>query len=192
MLRTIQDYQALKSNIDFVYEEDADSHSYHVATLSKAFGAYLKLSQKDLHRLYIGGRMHDLGKVYFDEALLAGSVVLSQTQKEMIYHHPLRGFLLAHHSIHDEKILEMILYHHERIDGKGYPYGLRGQDIPYLVKILAICDAFNAMISNRGYKISLTKEEAMIELDIHKGSQFDFQLLETFLLFISQEDESLV
>lgn len=192
MLRTNEDYQALYSNIQYMHEEDVDSHSYHVATLSKEFGTFLNLDNKDIHRLYIGGYLHDLGKTFFDQALIAGATMLSQEQIEMIYYHPYRGFMLAHNGISDEKILEMILYHHERIDGKGYPYGLRGQDIPYLVKILAICDAFDAMISNRGYKTQLSIEEAKIELDINKGSQFDFQLVESFLLFVLQKDESLI
>lgn len=192
MLRTNEDYQALISNIDFIYQKDADSHSYDVAVLAKQFGAFLHLNSKDLHRLYIGGLLHDLGKAFFDESLSTGAKDLTEKQKDMIYYHPLRGFMLAFKSIHDERILEMIAFHHERIDGKGYPYGLKGQDIPYLVKIISICDAFDAMTSKRGYKTQLTIEEAKVELDINKGNQFDFQLVEAFLLFFTQKEESIV
>lgn len=192
MLRTNEDYQALHSNIHYIHDEDIDGHSYHVATLCKEFGLFLNLNSKDVHRLFIGGYLHDLGKSYFDQSLFSGVTTLSQVQREMIHYHPFRGFMLARNAVDDEKILEIILYHHERVDGHGYPYGLRGYDIPYLAKIVMICDAFDAMISNRGYKTQLSIEEAKIELDINKGSQFDFQLVESFLQFILQKGESFI
>lgn len=191
MLRTSEDYQALSSNIEFMYQKDADSHSHDMAVLSKEFGTFLNLPKNDIHRLYIGGLLHDLGKAFFDEELINGVTKLNQKQKDMIYYHPLRGFMLAFKSVHDERILEIIAFHHERIDGKGYPHGLKGKEIPYLVKIASICDAFDAMISKRGYKTQLTIEEAKIELDINKGNQFDFQLVEDFLLFMKQREESI-
>jgi HD-GYP domain-containing protein (c-di-GMP phosphodiesterase class II) len=88
--------------------------------------------------------------------------------------------------IKDQKIREIILYHHERIDGQGYPFQLTGDQIPYLVKIITLCDAYDAMTENRSYKPSLSIDQALEEIRQCSGTQFDQSLAKKFTQYIKE------
>ena len=88
-------------------------------------------------------------------------------------------------------VLPTILYHHERYDGKGYPNGLKGEEIPYLARILSIVDAYNAMISARAYRPKLTKQQAIEELQRNAGTQFDPDITAAFITFLMGEGSGL-
>lgn len=99
----------------------------------------------------------------------------------MIKKHPVMGEKIIEPLNLLKEAREMIKYHHERYDGNGYPEGLRGEKIPFLARILAVADAFDAMTSTRPYRKSLSEENALRELEAHKGTQFDPQIVEAFI-----------
>ena len=166
------------------------SHSYNVSQMANSFGAYLGLCNKDINKLIIGGLLHDIGKVSYDDDLLSGIETLDEEKRGVIHNHTIVGLSIVNHHIVDKEIREIILYHHERVDGKGYPFGLIGNEIPKLVKIISIVDAYDAMTSSRGYNEKLTKEQAIQEIIHCAGSQFDEDLAHSFIGYLNKNQPS--
>lgn len=157
-------------------------HSTRVANYAKLIGPTLNLSIFDQNMLYIGALLHDIGKVTIPETILKKSSKLTTNEYEIIKTHPQAGIEVLE-SVFPETPLEikdMILHHHERIDGKGYPYNLKGNEIPYLARILSVIDSYDAMTSNRCYQQRLTIGHAMNELIKGKNTQFDAEIVEIF------------
>jgi putative nucleotidyltransferase with HDIG domain len=164
-----------------------DNHSYRVSRIAKEFGHYLGLSSYDIHRLMIGGFLHDVGKTSFGHDLFYGHSLLTSNDSKMIENHTIQGLVIIGDEITDIKIREIILYHHERIDGTGYPFQLIGDEIPFLVKIISLCDAYDAMTENRSYKPTLTINQAVEEINQCAGTQFDPCLAKKFIRFIKEK-----
>ena len=160
------------------------THSSRVSHLAYEFGNHLGLSTQDKKRLFIGGFLHDIGKNTFDKDLLESENPLTKDRRDKIYNHTLIGYSLINDGIQDQTIKEIVLFHHERVDGTGYPYQLYGYEIPYLAKIISICDAYDAMVSGRSYKEAITPEEAIDELIHNAGTQFDYVLVSKFIDFM--------
>jgi|GEM_PF-6761081 len=164
-------------------------HAYHVSELAKEFGQYLGLCHRSINRLIIGGFLHDIGKSSFNPDLLSCENELSQDEILEIKQHPMVGLVMVSPYIIDIKIREIILFHHERVDGLGYPMQLKGDEIPYLAKIISIVDAFDAMTSPRPYQVQKTYEESLEEIKRHAGTQFDCHLAHEFIRFIHNKVE---
>jgi HD-GYP domain-containing protein (c-di-GMP phosphodiesterase class II) len=163
-----------------------DNHPFRVSQLAKGFGLYLGLSSYDINRLMIGGFLHDVGKTTFGHDLFYGNSPLTHEEKYIIENHTIQGLVIIGDEIKDKKIREIILYHHERIDGQGYPFQLTGDQIPYLVKIITLCDAYDAMTENRSYKPSLSIDQALKEIRQCSGTQFDQSLAKKFTQYIKE------
>jgi putative nucleotidyltransferase with HDIG domain len=148
-------------------------HSERVANLSVAVGARMELSAEDLETLRLGALLHDIGKIGVSDAVLRKPGSLSPEESEQIRRHPILGarilrplpFLAAH--------LPIVELHHEQPDGRGYPYGLTGDQIPLLAHIVHVVDAFDAITSARAYRPARPAIEAMSELWRHTGTLFD-------------------
>ncbi|WP_154645293.1 HD domain-containing phosphohydrolase [Thermodesulfobium narugense] len=163
-------------------------HSKRVSTFSVRFGKYLKLDKKDIDVLGFGALLHDIGKVGIPDTILKKPDKLTQTEYILMQSHPIVGYNILK-SIKEELmpgLLEIILYHHERYDGKGYPYGLSKDEIPFLAKLVSIADSFEAMISDRPYRKGMTKLDALAEISRCSGTQFDPYLAQMFVRMISQ------
>ena len=129
----------------------------------------------------MGGLLHDVGKIGVPEDILRKPNRLSEMEFEAMKHHPQLGALIVGGVPGMESVLDAVLYHHERWDGRGYPEGLSGEEIPLLGRILAIADAFSAMTTTRPYRKSLTWDSALEEIKANAGSQFDPAMASAFL-----------
>lgn len=165
--------------------EDLYGHVHRVADLSVAVGKEMDLDPEECRRLSLVGILHDVGKVHIDPAVLAKPGPLDEMERDHMRRHPEIGYAMIAQRF-DPKISEAILYHHERFDGFGYPFGLAGEKIPLLSRIVLVADAFDAITSNRAYQRAMSVEYAINEIVINSGTQFDPGVVEAFLLITEQ------
>lgn len=156
-------------------------HSKRVSEICIALGKALKMSTDDLNMLKTISNLHDIGKIAIDESILNKPDKLTNEEWAVIKKHPETGFRILSSSPEYAKIAQDILSHHERWDGKGYPRGLKGDEIPIRARIICIADAYDAMISERPYRKPLTHAEAIAEIKANMGTQFDPKIAKIFV-----------
>ena len=156
-------------------------HSDRVSEYSVLIGEKLGLSEEDIKRLRIGGLFHDVGKIGVPDNILQKTGKLTDEEYAEIQHHPTIGAHILSTATIFQDILPIVKYHHERYDGSGYPEKLKGEKIPYLARITAVADSFDAMTSRRVYRNSLPIETVISEIEACKGIQFDPQIADAFL-----------
>lgn len=156
-------------------------HSDRVSKYSKLIGKYLNLPDKDLKTLEIGGLFHDIGKIGIPNSILQKNSKLTIDEYEQIKNHPSIGAHILSNSTVFKDIIPIVQYHHEHYDGLGYPCKLAGSAIPFLARITAIADAFDAMTSKRIYRNSLPIKVVKNEFIKNRGTQFDPELTDIFL-----------
>lgn len=155
-------------------------HSERVVTFSLRLGHELSLDRDALHDLELGALMHDIGKIGVPDAILRKPAELTDEEWEAMKLHPLHGQKILRNISFLEGAARIVAQHHERWDGSGYPYGLRGEDIDISARIFAVADAFDAMISDRIYRKGCSYTDALKELEDHAGTQFDPSVVEAF------------
>ena len=161
-------------------------HVKNTTKIAYLFGEYLELSNEELNILYLSAMYHDIGKIFVENKILYKKEKLTKDEFEIIKKHPIYSYnILLTANCFNEDILNAIVEHHERIDGKGYPFGLKGEKISYIAKILSICDSYEAMTGDRCYKKSLTKKKAIKEIKEGLNTQFDEELGCLFVDFLS-------
>ena len=142
------------------------NHSIEVAYLYLRFAQFLGLEEASSIRLYQAARLHDLGKLGIETLILNKSGPLSQDERDLIHQHPEIGAKIVQ-AVEETRPLSLIISsHHERFDGKCYPQGLQGKDIPFLSRIITICDAYHAMTSKRPYRQPRGEREAIRKSEI--------------------------
>ena len=156
-------------------------HSFRVYKYSVLIGKKLELSRDDLKTLKIGSMYHDIGKISIPNNILHKGDKLTDNEYFQIKSHTLIGSHFLFPAIMYSKILPIIKFHHERFDGNGYPTKLSGSDIPLLARIVSVADAFDAMVSKRVYRESLSLDSVILELKRCKGKQFDPKVVNAFL-----------
>ncbi|MFQ5455046.1 MAG: diguanylate cyclase [Nitrospirota bacterium] len=156
-------------------------HSNEVARLAVLLADALGLKDKDKEDLHIASILHDIGIINIPEKILNKPAPLSPEERKIIQGHPGLAEMVFKNSSHLEAVLPAVLYHHERYDGGGYPNSLKGKEIPFLARILSVVEAYHAMISDRPYRKKLSKEDAIKELRINAGKQFDPEVVEVFI-----------
>jgi len=161
-------------------------HSDRVAYYSKLIGKKLNLPEEELQILYEGALFHDIGKIGIPDAVLKKTGVLSPDEYDDIKNHPSIGAHILMPAKIFDPIIPIIKHHHERYDGKGYPGKLVGEEIPFLARIVAVADAFDAMTSDRSYRTRYTLIKAINEIKNGKGTQFDANIAEAFLQVIHE------
>ncbi len=156
-------------------------HSLRVMDYAVKIAKSLDLSKNEIELLKHACLLHDIGKIGIPDGILNKVTPLTGEEREHILNHPVLGkeILSTAEEFHD--ILDIIYAHHERIDGNGYPNGLKREEIPLLARIIAVADTYDAMLSERPYRKALSKKEAIGELKRIKDSQLDASLVETFI-----------
>jgi hypothetical protein len=164
--------------IDFQIPEKT-GHSKRVAKYSNIIAKAINMSDEKKKRLYLASLLHDVGflRIRADEIF----------NREYYVKHPAIGYEMISPINFYADIAPFILHHHERYDGTGYPQGIKGEAIPLEARIIAIAEAFDAMVSDTSYKLPLNFDEAVEELKRHAGTQFDFWLVDTFVSNILSE-----
>lgn len=158
-------------------------HCKRVLQYAFDLGLYLDLSNLTLFRLRLAAMFHDLGKIDVPDSILNKSGPFSEEEFLCMKKHPASGGAIIEKSelSRKEEIKNIIMQHHERVDGTGYPYGLTGEDICLEAKIIAIADTYDAMTTDRPYKKALTREEAIEELKRLAGTQLEARLVRDFI-----------
>jgi HD-GYP domain-containing protein (c-di-GMP phosphodiesterase class II) len=136
------------------------------------------------------GMIHDIGKIVIDLNILDKPGKLTAEERKIIQQHPLSGSRMLNTSPEYARLAVGVLHHHEHIDGKGYPNGISGDQIPLESKIIAVADSFDAMTAERPYRLNpLSVEEAIAELQKYSGTQFDKNIVDIFVNKVLREKE---
>jgi putative nucleotidyltransferase with HDIG domain len=155
-------------------DRSTEEHTRRVATLACAVGEELRLPLPTLRRLAIGGLLHDMGKLRTPESILCKPAALTPEEFDAIKRHPQDGArLLGDLGGFEPEVLALVLDHHERLDGGGYPRGLRGDCIGIATRVLSVCDVYDALVSHRVYRPAWSQERALGLLREESGTAFD-------------------
>lgn len=168
----------------FEKNQREEEHSQRVSDLCQLVAKALGLSDWKVKELGLIGLFHDIGKIAVDESTLNKATTLTEEEWKELRRHPEVGYRLLSAVQDMSEIALYVLAHHERWDGKGYPKGLEAEEIPLESRIVGIADAYDAMISYRPYRKSLSKREAIAELRRHAGTQFDPTIVDIFIAAI--------
>ncbi len=176
----IETIEALRQAVD-AKDEYTRGHSDRVSYYSVEIGKAMGLPEQDIETLRISGIFHDIGKISISDNILLKPGKLDESEFNEIRKHPLKSARILSATSLFKDAVPVIRSHHERIDGKGYPDELKGNDIPFLSRIIAVSDAFDAMMTNRSYRPRLGLEVAKEQLIEGMGTQFDRKVTETFI-----------
>lgn len=183
--------ESIKTILNTLHEKNPreEKHSKRVSDICIQIGKKLHMKSEELQLLKAISNLHDIGKIAIDEAILNKPGKLTDAEWEIIKRHPEIGYRIISTSPEYAEIAYDILSHHEKWDGTGYPRALSGQNIPIRARIISIADAYDAMVSERPYRKSLTHEEAISEIKKHSGTQFDPNLVKVFLELFETKNE---
>lgn len=186
-------YTTVKSIMNALTVKDPreEAHSRRVAALCEKIALAYGLSDDHAKRLKLAGEMHDIGKITIDESILNKSGALTPEERMQINKHPVAGSRILSAAVEFSDIAEMILCHHERWDGSGYPRGFKGEKIPVEARIIAVADAYDAMTSHRPYRQALTAGQAVEELINNSGAIFDRIIVKVFVDKVLANDKNI-
>jgi putative nucleotidyltransferase with HDIG domain len=172
--------RALVSSID-AKDPYTSGHSERVAFTCRELARRMALSTEEVEQVYLAGLLHDIGKIGTPEAILTKAGLLDAEERRIINRHPVVSARILG-SVHRLQPIRLaVLHHHERLDGSGYPEGLRGDAIPLLARIVGLADAFDAMTSNRPYRPMLPLEYVVREIERNVGIQFDLRVVDALM-----------
>ncbi|WP_337270031.1 HD-GYP domain-containing protein [Oryzifoliimicrobium ureilyticus] len=167
-------------------EDDLQRHSMAVSGLMMQFAEFLDLAPPTVQVLGVGGLLHDIGKIYLSSDILAKTAALTEEERNAIALHPQRGHdLLAQDPTMPELVLDICLHHHEKLNGAGYPHGLKAGEISLAVQIATLCDVYEALTSKRSYKPAWSSADALSSMS-QTLDYFDEELFNQFRLFVKQ------
>lgn len=155
-------------------------HSERVALVARAIGTELKLPEEDLRDIYLSGLLHDIGKIGIDDQILRKPAPLTPEEFEQVKKHPVIGYQIISGLKNLRRVIPGVRHHHEAWSGKGYPDGLRGEEIPLMARILAVADSYDAMGSDRPYRKGMPLEKLETILRDGAGIHWDPQVVEAY------------
>jgi diguanylate cyclase (GGDEF)-like protein/PAS domain S-box-containing protein len=174
---------SLKNSL-YERSHETKEHASRLVELSAKIGNEINLSEDQKNKLKLLSELHDIGKISIDNRILIKPGKLTDEEWLEMKKHPAIGYRILLASPELKSIAELVLAHHERWDGKGYPQGLAGEDIPLLSRIISVVDAFDAMTEDRVYRKALSRQTAINEIEQNSGTQFDPQIASVFLKII--------
>src|SRR6187397_2234897 len=151
-----------------------------IAALATGLALEMGLPHEEIERIRIASLLHDLGKIAIPEEILDKPSTLSDAEWQTIGEHPRIGQVILEQATTLREAIPVVLHHHERFNGGGYPHGLRGSEIPLGARIVAVADAYHAMVHDRPYSSALTHQQALEELSLNAGTQFDPAVVQVF------------
>ena len=167
-------------------EPSLHDHVCDVGELATAIGRHFELNSEQLDELRRAAELHDLGKLAVPDQVLNKPGPLSDAEWHLMRQHTIIGERILNAAPALRPVARLVRSSHERWDGDGYPDGLAGRQIPLGARIIAACDAYDAMISQRSYGVARTSEEALAELRAHAGSQFDQEVVQALRAICSR------
>lgn len=179
---------SIKTLISVINAKDRYTYGHveRVVIYSRIFAEKLGLSEEQKKYLIYGAYMHDIGKINIAENILNKKMPLDKQEWEILKQHSENGVEIIKSVESLKEVAPLILYHHERYDGTGYPHNLKGREIPFLARVLTVVDSFDAMTSHRPYNRRRTYEEAVEELEKCSGTQFDPEIAKAFIQVIQE------
>ncbi|GAB4301787.1 MAG: hypothetical protein Kow0096_22880 [Thiohalomonadaceae bacterium] len=166
-------------------------HQQRVAELATAIAGEMGLPEEQREGLRLGALIHDIGKIYVPAEFLNRPGHLSDTEFEIIQSHPVMGYDIVKGIEFPWPVAEMVVQHHERLDGSGYPKGLKGDEILLEARILAVADVVEAMASHRPYRAALPFDEALVEIERHRGTRYDPAVVDACLKLFREDGYTL-
>jgi len=163
-------------------------HSESVAAIVSGMASLMGSTREEIERITIGGKLHDIGKIGVRDSVLLKPGALTDEEFDQIKQHPLIGKKILESIPSLSDIVSVVLCHHERIDGKGYPHGLKGKDISQQARMTAVADTYNALTSDRPYRKGMAQEKALQIVEEVKGTQLCPDCVDVFLKWITTED----
>ena len=185
---SMQIVRALSGAID-AKDTYTNGHSSRVAEYSREIAGRAGLSADLQEEIYMIGLLHDVGKIGISDAIINKPSKLTDEEYDIIKTHPVLGEKILRNITEFPKLVTGAKYHHERYDGKGYPEGLSGEDIPLEARIIAVADAYDAMSSRRSYRDVLPQEKVRSEIEKGRGLQFDPVFADIMLEMIDGDTE---
>jgi len=181
---------SIKTLISVINAKDKYTYGHveRVVVYSRMMVEKLKLDEEDSKILIYGAYMHDIGKINISKDILMKKMKLTDLEWEELKQHPENGVEIIKSVESLQDIIPLILSHHERYDGKGYPNNLKGEEIPYLARVLTVIDSFDAMTSNRPYNNRKIYEEGIVEIERCIGTQFDPEIARAFIEVIKSNE----
>lgn len=170
----------------YYYDPYTSMHAEHVAELMGGLASQMCMSSNEINLAFIVGLIHDVGKIKIPCHILTKPSRLTKEEFEVMKQHAEHGANILAAIEGAEAVVPIMRHHHERYDGKGYPQGIAGKDIPLLSRMLAICDSFDAMTTKRCYREPVTLEECIAELKRCSGTQFDPVICDYFIEFMKE------
>ncbi len=167
-----------------LWDEDTEGHSQRVAKWATDFGERLGLGEREIVKIRRGALLHDLGKMTVPESILKKPGPLDMDEWVLMKEHPKKSLEMLSKIPSLKDSLDIPLYHHEKYDGTGYPFGKAGEEIPLAARLFSIIDVFDALTSDRPYRKAWTKEKAIAYLKEQRGIQFDPHLVDVFITMI--------
>lgn len=187
----LESIQTLRYTVE-ARDEYTRGHSDRVSEYSVIIGKKMGLSDKDIKTLKIGGLFHDIGKIGVPDSILLKESKLTDDEYSQIKNHPSIGAHILSTATIFQDIIPIVKHHHEKFDGTGYPGKLVGEEIPFLARITAVADSFDAMTSKRTYRDSLPMDIVRNEIERCKGTQFDPKIADVFLSILDNDFESIL
>jgi HD-GYP domain-containing protein (c-di-GMP phosphodiesterase class II) len=161
-------------------------HAEHVADLMAGLATRMLMTSDGINLAYMVGIMHDVGKISIPNEILTKPGRLNEEEFAIMKQHAAEGARMISGIVGVEQIAKVMRHHHERFDGKGYPDGLAGEDIPLFSRMLALCDSFDAMTTKRCYRTPINLPDCLTELERCSGGQFDPAICNSFIDFIKE------
>jgi putative nucleotidyltransferase with HDIG domain len=170
-----------------IYDQNTWRHAKRVARYARMLGEWLGLFPEELEVLSVAGLLHDVGKLGVDQETLNKEGALTTEEFDEVKLHPVMGSRLLGGLPIFSRVVPAIRHHHERFDGQGYPDGLKGEEIPFGARVIAVVDAYDSMLSDRPYRPGLSMGQAEERLLASVGSQLDAHLVEEWLSLVCSD-----